>query len=362
MMNDRPGSAFASRLDGSMVLPPAMTFVVENPYGSDSDGLIWGYLFTPGQPAREIDAEGAARRLAKPDAGDSFVWLHFSLSNAASQGWLCGHLQPPDSFREALHQVVGSTRLEQEDDALVAVIHDVEFDFSFDPSSISTVNLWIQPRLAVSARLKPLRSLDRLRAAIKAGATFRSPADLLARLLSEQANVLVDIVRKATSRVDVIEDQLLVASVSPSRGELGNLRRTLVRLQRLLAPEPAAFFRLLSRPPAWIAREDGDDLRHSAEEFSAAVAGCADLGARVKLLQEEIAAAVNEQSSRTLFVLTVVTVLALPINITTGLFGMNVGGIPFAVYGHGFLLIVTLLIAITALLAYLAFGRLRKRT
>ena len=51
---------------------------------------------------------------------------------------------------------------------------------------------------------------------------------------------------------------------------------------------------------------------------------------RIKLLQEEIAAQVNEQNNRSLFLLTVFTVLALPINIIAGLFGMNVGGIPLA--------------------------------
>ncbi len=51
---------------------------------------------------------------------------------------------------------------------------------------------------------------------------------------------------------------------------------------------------------------------------------------RIKLLQEETSAQVSEQTNRSLFTLTMVTVLALPINITTGLFGMNVGGIPFA--------------------------------
>ena len=55
----------------------------------------------------------------------------------------------------------------------------------------------------------------------------------------------------------------------------------------------------------------------------------ASLQERIKLLQEEIAAHVGEQNSRSLFVLTIVTVLALPINITTGLMGMNVGGIPW---------------------------------
>jgi Mg2+ and Co2+ transporter CorA len=57
-----------------------------------------------------------------------------------------------------------------------------------------------------------------------------------------------------------------------------------------------------------------------------AVADSATLGERVKLLQEELAATVSDRTGRTLFVLTIVTVLALPINLAAGLFGMNVGG------------------------------------
>jgi Mg2+ and Co2+ transporter CorA len=40
---------------------------------------------------------------------------------------------------------------------------------------------------------------------------------------------------------------------------------------------------------------------------------------------------INEQNNRSLFVLTTVTVLALPINIIAGLLGMNVGGIPLQI-------------------------------
>lgn len=265
----------------------------------------------------------------------------------------------PDGFYESLHQTVGSTRLEQEGDALVAVIHDVLFEFSFDAAAVSTIHLCVQPRLLLSARLRPLRSVDQLRASVKAGQPFRSSAELLAHLLQDQANVLVGIVRQSTTRVDMIEDKLLANRIAMSRSELGTLRRTLVRIQRLLAPEPAAFFRLLSRPPDWIGGEDLQDLRQAAEEFSAAIVDSAALIERVKLLQEELVALLNEQTNRTLFVLTVVTVLALPINLVAGLFGMNVGGIPFAAHEQGFLVIIGALLAFTALLAYLAFGRHR---
>ncbi len=73
------------------------------------------------------------------------------------------------------------------------------------------------------------------------------------------------------------------------------------------------------------------------------------------------AALVNEDTSRTLFILTVVTVLALPINLIAGPFGMNVGGIPFAGHPHGFFLIVALVALITGELADMALLRRRDR-
>lgn len=334
---------------------------IDSTYGSDENGLVWGYRFTPYQPGKSITAEVAKEFLALPDSvpAEEFLWLHFSLSNSASELWLQRNLNLPKPFYETLNNEVGSTRLEQDEDSLIAVIYDVLFDFAFDASAVATASLFIQTRLLVSIRLQPLRSIDRLRAAVRTGRVFRSTIELLADLLQEQADVLVDILRQSTLRVDIIEDKLLANRITISRIELGSLRRVLVRLQRLLAPEPAALFRLLNRPPEWIAEADLQDLQQAAEEFSAAVGDAAALIERVKLLQEELTARVNEQTNRTLFVLTVVTVLALPINLVAALFGMNVGGIPLTDNNYGFLAIVGVLLILTVLLAYLTFGKQR---
>lgn len=338
-----------------------MAQTIDSSYGSDRHGLVWGYVFAPGRPAQPITSEAAAAFLAAPDsrASDEFLWLHFSLSNSACEAWLRRNLKLPEAFYESLHTEVGSTRLEQDAESLVAVIHDVLFDFTFDPAEVATTSLCIQPRLLVSVRLKPLRSVDQLRAAVRSQQLFRSPVELLGHLLQEQASVLVDILRTSTLHVDRIEDRLLADRLSASHTEIGALRRMLVRLQRLLAPEPAALFRLLNRPPGWIDEADLRDLRQAAEEFSAAVGDSVALAERVKLIQEEMAARVNEQTNRTLFVLTVVTVLALPINLVAGLFGMNVGGIPLTDTPYGFVLIVVNLLVLTAVLAYFALGRRR---
>ena len=100
-------------------------------------------------------------------------------------------------------------------------------------------------------------------------------------------------------------------------------------------------------------------MRESAEALAAEVSDTLSLVERVKLIQEELVALLSEQTGRALFVLTVVTVLALPINMVAGLFGMNVGGIPLASNGHGFAVIIAILLVLTAILAYLALGRRR---
>lgn len=328
-------------------------------YGSDENGLIWGYRFAAGAAAQPVGSPEAARLLAGAGDPADFYWLHFTLSHGATERWMRQHLGLPDAFFESLRSEVGSTRLELDEGALVAVVHDVLFDSTFDASKVGTTSLCITRRLLVSARMRPLRSVDQLRGTVRSGAAFRSTVELLAHLLRDQASVLSDIVRQTTARVDSIEDRLLADRVTSDRTELGSLRRALVRLQRLLAPEPTALFRLLSRPPDWIGRDDVADLQQAAEEFSTAIGDSAALVERVKLIQEELAALVNEQTGRTLFVLTVVTVMALPINLISGLFGMNVGGIPLAQDPQGFALIAGSLVTFTALVAWLVFGRRR---
>lgn len=324
-------------------------------YGADSSGLICGFRFGTDGHGQAVSAEQAVAWLDREAVTDGFVWLHFNLAHAATERWLREHVNLSEVFHDALHEKSRSTRVELDDDMLVAIVNDVHYNFAFEPSDISTLWLAVTPRLMVSARVQPLRSIDRLREAVKQGSAMRSTVELLVHLMHDQGDVLVDIVRSVTTRVDSLEDRLLAGRLGKQRADLGALRRLLVRLQRLLAPEPSALFRLLQKPPGWIREEDLQDLRQSTEEFSVALRDMAALEERIKLLHEEIAGRVAEENNRSLFVLTVVTVLALPINIVAGLMGMNVGGVPLAQHPHGFWVVVAIIAVFGVVALWLAF-------
>jgi zinc transporter len=326
-------------------------------YGADPSGLICGYLIEAPDGGRPIGGDAAAAWLAAPPdpSGSAFLWLHFNLAHTGAMPWLQRHGALVEAFTQALSDGLHSTRIERSEQALIAVINDVNFDFSFEPSDIATLWVQVDRRLVITARRRPLRSIDKLREAVKAGQALRSSAELLEHLMRAQADVLVEIVRGVTERVDHIEDDLLSNRLDHKRARLGALRRLLVRLQRLLAPEPGTLFRLLQHPPDWVAEADVQELRQASEEFSVVLRDMTTLQERIKLLQEEIAAQVNEDNNRSLFVLTIVTVLALPINIIAGLLGMNVGGVPLAEHAHGFWIVVAVVISFTAIAGWIVF-------
>jgi len=242
------------------------------------------------------------------------------------------------------------------------VINDVAFDFGFDASDVATLWLHVEPGRVISARRHPLRAIDRLRTAVKNGEELVSSVALLDHLLRDQADELQRIVRRAADRLDDIEDEVLAGHHGRHSGELARLRRLMVRLQRLLAPEPSALQRTLSTPPRWVSEADLRSLHRANEEFALVLRDVAALQERIKLMQDESATRVQEENNRSLFMLTMVTVLALPINLVAGLMGMNVGGVPFGEHPHGFWWTLGLIATLTALVAWGVWSRLRPRT
>lgn len=338
---------------------PSLPLPAAPPLGNDPQGLICGFTFAPEGAVQELTTlAAAAERLRSLPQGGGFTWLHLNLSHVGVVAWLEAHAGLPPSFFEALSDGSRSTRIERDGATLFAVINDVTFDFTFDASDIATLWVSVAADRVITARLHPLRAVDRLRTAVRRGERLGSSVALLDHLLDDQADELQRIARRTADRLDDIEDALLAGRQHERHSaELARLRRLTVRLQRLLAPEPGALARTLSNPPRWLGEADLQRLLHASEEFSVVLRDVAALQERIKLMQDESATRVSEQNNRSLFTLTMVTVLALPINITTGFFGMNVGGIPFAEYRHGFATLVLLVVVFTAIAGWLAFRR-----
>jgi zinc transporter len=88
-----------------------------------------------------------------------------------------------------------------------------------------------------------------------------------------------------------------------------------------------------------------DAIRAEIDELSFLIDDVTELYERAKLLQEELASRVAEDTGRSLYVLAILSAVFLPMTLITGIFGMNVAGLP-GLHGSGAFWWVLLLIVV----------------
>ena len=81
---------------------------------------------------------------------------------------------------------------------------------------------------------------------------------------------------------------------------------------------------------------DAAKLRSAIERLGALGHDLELVQERARLLQEQASNRLMEATNRNLYILSVVTTIFLPITLITGVFGMNLGGLPGQQAAYGF--------------------------
>ena len=115
---------------------------------------------------------------------------------------------------------------------------------------------------------------------------------------------------------------------------------------------------LAHRPPAWFRDGETSDLRRSIERLSGVSQDLESIQERARLLQDEIAGRIGNATNQNLYIVSLLTAIFLPITLITGIFGMNVGGLPFLEQETGFAWVIGLmLLTVTISLVLLHWRR-----
>jgi zinc transporter len=138
-------------------------------------------------------------------------------------------------------------------------------------------------------------------------------------------------------------------------GQLGPTRRLMARLRRVIAANRHAVSGCRGQLPVWFASEHGVDLDQVIERQDALAQDLELTQERARLLAEELAGAVGRATNDNLYLLSILTAIFLPITLITGIFGMNVGGLPWLKSEAGFwavLLVMLFTVVFTLLILH----------
>ena len=305
-------------------------------------GLICGFVISPSAGVAEIELED----FEEAQLGeDGVVWLHFNLTNARARQAIARLAVIPSEAQEILCEQDDRRRVEVLDDGLLAIISDLTFEPNSDPAEVSPLWWHISKRLIVTGRIHPLKTIDELRSTVRGGLKVASAIELLVWFLARRTATLRDLTEGMAEQVSEIEDEILGGAIRQQREQLGRIRRFCAQIRRHFGPDRVAFRRLLQAKSTLLDEEQTESMRTEIDELSFLVDEVNELYERAKLLQEELASRVAENTGRSLYVLAILSAVFLPMTLITGIFGMNVAGLP-GLHSYGAFWWVMLLIGL----------------
>jgi hypothetical protein len=145
--------------------------------------------------------------------------------------------------------------------------------------------------------------------------------------------------------------------VGPVHPYLSAIRLQAVEIRRYLAPQREALSELyrtrgiLSEDVAYDLRYQTDRIIHHVEDLDLAKE-------RAVVLQGELQNRLAEKQNARMFVLSIVAAIFLPLSFLTGVFGMNVAGLPGLEHPNAFnILTGSMLVLAIALIAYMRWKK-----
>lgn len=294
-------------------------------------GFLWAFAAGPRGDTQRLAVDELPQALSER----AWVWIHVDLLDQRARGWIQGICRLPTEVTTLFAGQDTGLVLEPEGAEIHGIAPDYNVDFLRVSDSVGQFGFVASERLLVTGWRHPLAGIDAVRNTMLGGGRQTSGFSILAAIIAAFARVAIGRLRTAEAQLDRVEDQLLASSTSDERVALKEVRRLALALHRpVLAmhlllreaedEEDAEIARLAGLPPA--GRTALEDMATRLAAIDHAVRATSD---RAKLLQEEIAAELADQSNRSLRALTVMTALMLPGTLVVGFFGMNTSGMPF---------------------------------
>ena len=274
-----------------------------------------------------LDGRGGRTVFGTDEAlqSDRTHWVHLDYTEQASADWMSAN-GIPDGVIEALTAAETRPRASEVHGGLLVYLRGVNLHPGARPEDMIALRLWLGPHGVITTQKRTLVTVETVEGSLAGGDGPVSASGLVARLVDELTWRMEDVIENLEAEVESCAEQLEASPTMSLTSQLSLLRRRAITLRRYLAPQREALAKLQSdrhfgEDDILLVREASDRLQRLLEDLDAA-------REHATLLQEEVFSVQNEAINDRMYLLAMISALFLPLGFLTGLFGINVGGLP----------------------------------
>ena len=254
-----------------------------------------------------------------------YRWWHFDLSDPALAPWVATHL--PAIPAGALLQPETRPRCDEYEDGLILNLRGINLNEGQQADQMVSIRMWVTDAVVITVRMRRVFAIDELRTLATQNNAPHQPSAFLEALVSRlTARVQTEVARLADRTAFYETDRDDLSTLPPK--DLPVTRRSTIKLERYLSPQRSALERLAQLDLPLVPDVDSMKLRELANRTAIVVEELEALQERIVTVQDEHDNQVAQRQARHGYVLSIAAAVFLPLGFLTGLFGVNVGGMP----------------------------------
>lgn len=282
----------------------------------------FGYRVSGGK-AERVDIKQALAATA------DLVWVHLNTNAEHAQTWLRDEAKVADYLVEALTAQETRPRCEAFDHGAFLNLRG-RTDEDMDPGdALASVRIWAIKGRVISLTRKHLIALDTVEKEVAEG-RIHDPGDLITAFASAITNDLDPEVAELGDSLDDCEQQFDADRVFELRRNVTRVRVQSINYRRFLAPQRTALEKLSQLPGDWLGDDDRVHLNAAADRAARMAEELEAIRERASLMHEALTDLRAEQLDSRGLIIAIAAMVFLPLTFLTGLYGMNVKGLPYA--------------------------------
>lgn len=239
-------------------------------------------------------------------------------------------------------------KLDEYDDYLFLVVHMPVFDKARRVTAASEVNLFVGPDYLVSLHKGELWPIAKLFDAVKGNERLQAenlgngPGYLLYKLIDKLVDNCFPLVYKIERSVQEIETKIFESKVRETVFELSMIRRDIIAFRRIIKPQIPVISRLEYLKGRIINEELEIYFSDISDHLGKIWDSLDDLKTITESLNDTHTSLTSYQTAEVMKVLTVISVVMLPLTLISGIYGMNID-LPFQHHQASFSLVMAIM-------------------
>jgi zinc transporter len=287
--------------------------------------VLFSYSFDENGSGLKVSNGNAAKELAN----EGLSWVHLDVENLKTKKWLekeVGYLD--HLIIDALTMEETRPRVTEFDNGLLIILRAVNLNANSEPDDMVSLRLWIDKERVITLQRRPTKAVEDVCRNIESGKKIKSSGELLYNLLYQILTITSPFLYALSDKLDALEEKIMHNHDVAFREEILNIRTQTASFKRYLGPQREAIARLRVCDYEWISDWARRHFQEHLDQITLMLEELEESKDRAQILHDELFHGLSEKLNKSMYSLSLVASLFIPLTFFTSIFSVNIAGLP----------------------------------